>query len=42
MNVDIRGTEFTRSEVDIQVARGWEAHAVAVRGWLEGTSSACV
>ena len=42
MNVDIRGTESTRSEVDIQVARGWEAHAVAVRGWLEGTSSACV
>jgi hypothetical protein len=42
MNVDIRGTESTRSEVDIQVAPGWEAHAQAVRGWLEGTSSACV
>ena len=42
MNVDIRGTETTRSQVDIQVAPGWEAHAQAVRGWLEGTSSACV
>jgi hypothetical protein len=42
MNVDIRGTESTRSQVDIQVAPGWEAHAQAVRGWLEGTSSACV
>jgi hypothetical protein len=42
MNVDIRGTETTRSEVDIQVAPGWEPHAQAVRGWLDGTSSACV
>jgi hypothetical protein len=42
MNVDIRGTEATRSQVDIQVAPGWEPHAQAVRGWLEGTSSPCV
>ena len=42
MNVDIRGTEATRSQVDIQVAPGWEPHAQAVRGWLDGTSSACV
>jgi len=42
MNVDIRGTETTRSQVDIQVTHGWEAHAQALRGWLDGTSSACV
>jgi len=42
MNVDIRGTETARSQVDIQVAPGWEAHAQALRGWLDGTSSACV
>ena len=42
MNVDIRGTEATRSQVDIQVVPGWEPHAQAVRGWLDGTSSACV
>jgi len=42
MNVDVRSTDSTRSQVDIQVALDGEAPAQAVRGWLDGASSACV
>jgi len=42
MTADIRSTGPTRTEVDIQVAPGWESHAKALRGWVDGTSRECV
>ena len=42
MIADIRGTGPTQAEVDIQVAPGWESHAKALRGWVDGTSRECV
>lgn len=41
MTADIRGTGPTRTQIDIQVAPGWESHANALRGWVNGTSSEC-
>ena len=42
MTVDIRSTGPTRTQVDILVAPGWESHAKALRGWIDGTSSECL
>jgi hypothetical protein len=41
MTADIRSTGPTRTQVEIQVAPGWESHAKALRGWVDGTSSDC-
>lgn len=41
MTADIRSTGPTRTRVEIQAAPGWESHAKALRGWVDGTSSAC-
>jgi hypothetical protein len=41
MTADIRSTGPSRTQVEIQVAPGWESHAKALRGWVDGTSSEC-
>jgi hypothetical protein len=41
MTADIRSTGPTSTLVEVHAAPGWEPHVKALRGWVDGTSSAC-